>query len=63
LKVVPGIRLQVADLYRRKGRVPAGGVVRAALPRVVDGDEARTLGVPVSQEVAVPQEKPGVDLS
>ena len=52
----------MSDLDCRQRRVPAGGVVRAALPPVVDGDQPGSLRDPVSHEVAVPQEKLWVDL-
>jgi hypothetical protein len=42
-----------------EGCVPAGSVVHAALPRVVDRHEPGSLGIPRGQQVGVPRHEPG----
>ena len=43
-----------ADLDCGEWAIPSWGVVSAALPGVVDGDQPRPLRVPGSQQIAVP---------
>src|SRR5215211_4073440 len=63
LEIVPGIWRQVTDLRRCKGRIPPGRVVGPTLPRIEYRNEPRPLGVPLGQEVSVPEQELGVALA
>src|SRR5215203_4732420 len=60
LEVVARIRRDLPDGDPLQDSIPARGVVRAALPGMVDGDEPRSLGVAGRRQVAVPGEQPPV---
>src|SRR5215204_148721 len=60
LEVIARIRRHLPDGDPLQYRIPARGVVRAALPGMVDGHQPRTLGVAGRRQVAVPGEQPAV---
>src|SRR5215213_5872930 len=57
LQVVAGVGRHLPDGDPLQGGVPARGVVRAALPGMVDGDEARSLGITRRRQITVPGEQ------
>jgi hypothetical protein len=57
LEVVAGVGRHLPHRDPLKGGVPARGVIRAALPGMVDGHKPRAFGVAGCGQVAVPGEK------
>src|SRR5687768_4537252 len=57
LEIVAGVGRHLPDGDPLQDGVPARGVVRAALPRMIDGHESRTFGVAGSRQVPVPGEQ------
>jgi hypothetical protein len=57
LEVVAGVGRHLPDGDPLQGRVPARGVIRAALPGMVDGHKPRAFRVTGCSQVAVPGQK------
>src|SRR5215213_246847 len=53
----------LTDLHALQGGGPARGVVGAALPGMVDGDEPRSFGIAGGRQITVPGEQLRVDLA
>src|SRR3712207_5155416 len=60
LKVVAVVRRQIPDVDVLEGLIPPRGVIGAALPRVVDRHQPRTLRVAGGRQVPVPSEEASV---